>query len=459
MLEGTQEKHETRRRTRRTRRTRRGSCHQSGGETRRKLYLSIKKLGITLSCASPVISKQFKDVIGTWLTYSPEQSLIKTNEELLKKISMLKFQFDAVTTFDEFGVQLASMLAASLDLPGIPLQVVQCCQNKTSFREFCRSKALPFARFASLSCGDSIHSAEIKYPAVLKPANGAGSHFVQRVDNAAQLRDAMLQTLSTLRTRSLKSYEWCDHNALNDLKFHVEELIQGKEVDVDCVLCGNQIRYCNVVDNQSSGCPYFLEDTCQAPSSLPLQTQRELCVLTAQIFDAMAKEWDCNITGTFHVEMILTEDGPVPIEVNCRLGGAETRCLHLTAWDVDLGIETVLAHLNISSPQLGPFANYCSSLLRRTGTFFEDFIHHRQFACSANLHPNTSGVVMKTDLPLDRFGYVDHMLYFQQGEEILVPPSGFQYLGWVVIQGRSEEEARGNLTQFLECSKIEVQEC
>eukprot|EP01134_Creolimax_fragrantissima_P006092 CFRG6092T1 len=42
------------------------------------------------------------------------------------------------------------------------------------------------------------------------------------------------------------------------------------------------------------------------------------------------------IYGCFHVEIMYTADGPVPIEVNCRLGGAETHVMVNTAWGVSL---------------------------------------------------------------------------------------------------------------------------
>ena len=138
-----------------------------GGATRHKLYLAVKNLGIRLSCANPVISKGFNDVIDNWVTYSPEDSLAAVEKELLQKFSEVNLRFDSVVTFDEFGVQLASMLAASLSLPGIPLKVVQCCQNKSSFRQFCKSRELPCVNFASLSCSEGVDSLDVQYPVVI----------------------------------------------------------------------------------------------------------------------------------------------------------------------------------------------------------------------------------------------------------------------------------------------------
>jgi len=49
------------------------------------------------------------------------------------------------------------------------------------------------------------------------------------------------------------------------------------------------------------------------------------------------------LNGVLHIEMMMTNQGKaVPIEVNCRLGGAECRLMNMETWGIDLGVAALL---------------------------------------------------------------------------------------------------------------------
>ncbi|EKX49652.1 hypothetical protein GUITHDRAFT_58329, partial [Guillardia theta CCMP2712] len=228
---------------------------------------------------------------------------------------------DGVVCFDEFGVEISSLICESLGLPCIPLDVVKCCRNKSKFREFCRDHSLPYVRFVNFSSSEELKDIEdkITFPAVFKPKDGAGSQFVRRVNSKQELQQAYMLTVSSLQ-RSPGSFSWCLQEA-QGVSFHVEELIEGQEVDIDCVVSDSKLRYSRVIDNESTGAPFFLEAGCSAPSSLPQDAQASLIRMAQRMVAEFAREANRRIDGVLHVEAKWNSRGCVPIEVNCRLGG------------------------------------------------------------------------------------------------------------------------------------------
>uniref|UniRef100_A0A7S0I1C0 ATP-grasp domain-containing protein n=1 Tax=Hanusia phi TaxID=3032 RepID=A0A7S0I1C0_9CRYP len=431
-----------------------------GNATRFDIYKRLHDLDVDLYCLNDRVVNECRSFFKGWIVVDMQMEEKTLLQEVHRRMDEIQLQPDGVICFDEFGIEVSSMICESLGMPCIPLQIVRCCRNKSKFRDFCKERSLPTVRFLQFSSLEQLHDIDerISFPAVFKPKNGAGSQFVQRVNNKEELYQAYFATVSSLQLSS-SSYLWCSPTGPEEMSFHVEELIEGQEVDVDCVVFDSKLRYSRVIDNESTGGPFFLEAGCSAPSSLPQHAQTSLIRMAERIVAEFAREANRRIDGVLHVEAKWTSRGAVPIEVNCRLGGAECRCMHMAGWGVDLGVEEAMVALGRRSRTLDGHERQCRLLLQEE-EIRTPLKEKKQevFLRSVNFHPGRSGRIVSQSIPEDAEGYVDHKLFYTRGEEVKVPPRGFQYLGWMVVRGGTEEEARLRLEHAVKLSSLCVED-
>jgi hypothetical protein len=126
------------------------------------------------------------------------------------------------------------------------------------------------------------------------------------------------------------------------------------QVDIDCVTLSGRLLFACVSDNHPAsgaceGARTFMETGGRCPSALPQSSQASLLCLARDVVRAVGP----GLSGVLHFEAMLTPQGPVPIELNARVGGAETYSNIKAAWGVDLAEAAVLAALG-RTPRLPP---------------------------------------------------------------------------------------------------------
>lgn len=221
----------------------------------------------------------------------------------------------------------------------------------------------------------------------------------------------------------------------------IEEFLEGgPEVDVDCLVQKGEIIFLCINENRPVTEPWFLETGGMTPPpSLSVEQQLELRVL-CQNAVAMFGE---KITAVIHFEAKFTPRGAFPIELNLRLGGAETYMMVKAVYKVDLIVEALKMHLGI---QLRP-------------EDFPNVIHNppQVFGSSTNIVPKWTGLGCLTTLSQDEDLKDDpscpaFQIFFKQGDTIKCAPAGNHYLGWLVAIGTSQEDAELQLARL--CSKL-----
>ncbi|KAJ9513443.1 hypothetical protein QJQ45_006000 [Haematococcus lacustris] len=223
-------------------------------------------------------------------------------------------RLDGVVCYDEYGLSIASQLAAALDLPFTPPGQVAVLRNKTLFRQACMEAGLPHARFMrvpgpawdaqcdaqleqlqlqglrrvvpvqlkghgmlALSCTEYQQPALSKlYPVVVKPAATAGSYCVTCAHNRAQLVEAVSQFWARLPAYLARMGHGADSECSTSGMI-VEELLAGSEVDVDCIVQDGQLLFACVSDNHPPGSEDFVETGGRCPSTLPPPAQVRGC--------------------------------------------------------------------------------------------------------------------------------------------------------------------------------------
>lgn len=203
------------------------------------------------------------------------------------------------------------------------------------------------------------------------------------------------------------------------------------------------------------------------PATLSHGQQLELRALTEKVVAMFGQE----ITAAVHFEAKFTPRGAFPIELNLRLGGAETykmvkavykvsyspsvsvfAVLSLLSWlitlltgsvQVDLIVEALKMQLGV---QLRP-EDYPDPISSPPAVF----------GSSVNIVPTWTGLgrldVLYKDDDLSADAHCPALeIYFKQGDPIKCAPAGNHYLGWLVAIGDSREDAEAHLARL--CSKI-----
>jgi len=395
----------------------------------------------------------------------PEQA-IQAVGEYLKNRGIEKF--DAVMTFDEYGLRSCSKLnelfSAAGAHTGIPYDTLMKIKNKHAFRAATSAAGVAAPRNLRFSLTDLVSGsldeefAKFKFPVVLKPISGAGSHFVRRV--------ATLDDLKVIAQEYIKEARECgdlgawglaqDENAIQS-SFMVEEMIVGQEVDIDLLVQRGKVKFLSVSDNFPTSGPkdLFMEIGGCCPSRA--LTPARLLGL-AEMTHRMVSAFGEDLTGCFHFEAIsaptpgadpATDRGTAyPIELNMRLGGSEVHVLMLTTYSINLGIHAMKLALGVEIPTYFPrlFPGHEPTPEQlAAGVVPLDYHAH---ATSINFLSTGSGYITKIGYDRRLFedsAYCGSMTRCGVGHPLKAPPLGFDFLGWMVARGNTPEDSAKNL--------------
>lgn len=122
------------------------------------------------------------------------------NVSIIDKEAVLKVarekQIDGIMSFGvDPGVVSASYVQNQMELPSFgPYESVEILQNKDKFRAFLTEHGfnVPKAKGYSRAEDAMADANQWEYPVIVKPTDAAGSKGVTRVDNAEQLKDAVV---------------------------------------------------------------------------------------------------------------------------------------------------------------------------------------------------------------------------------------------------------------------------
>ena len=334
---------------------------------------------------------------------------------------------DGVITFWEDDVLLCSRIRDRYGLIGIPYEVGRLARDKHLFRAFCADHGLPAPGHALIE--EEADAAEavsaLRFPLVVKPVYGSSSAYVVRVNDVQELRD----TVEYLRSNISSEVE----SALSvSSAIMAEEYIDGNEVDIDMLLQNGKVKFWSMSDNDATREPYFVETGQCIPTRLSQSQQMELVTMAEEMLERLGVEHGC-----IHFEAKYGSRGPMPIEINLRMGGDEVYDFVKTAWGVDL-VE------NAVRIALGVYVRRISKPERP-----KKFISGKYFL------PPHSGVLTSLALP-EKVKDGELKFFKQVGDAVLAPPLGYEYLGWTYAIADTLGEAEERVERLLESVDIEI---
>eukprot|EP00047_Mylnosiga_fluctuans_P010890 m.18463 g.18463 ORF g.18463 m.18463 type:complete len:493 (-) comp3343_c0_seq1:225-1703(-) len=467
---------------------------QAGTLSRRDPLITLRAAGMRLICVDECKVSWAADLIESWILTDVSDH-VQAAADTVAFMKETDTSFDAIFCYDEFAVHLTAVLAEHVGLPWIPVATILQVRDKFCFREACHAHGiaaprvlrltidwdrfkgfvgqqddsprgpcceeneLPCSRCVVLrhafeveSDGDSgkssparpsnplhdfllkirqdLDEADIAFPVVIKPTHGAGKLFVRRVDGHLDLLEHMYNFV-----RFNVDYQRRFHLAHDEAEgIFVEELIEGIEVDVDCLVQKGRVIFASINENRPALEPYFLELGGRVPPRLSAQQQKTLVALTQSVVGM----YGTSVTGIVHFEAMIEGVVAKPIELNLRLGGAETYRLVRAAYEVDLVLEALRMQLGqVLSPSRFPAtADYvrCAASINLVPTWHET----RALLATQEVDPA---------LTADP-AYVAHQLVRVPGTVLVLPPESAQYLGWILAAGSTPEEAEEGLARL-----------
>ncbi|MFA5318264.1 MAG: ATP-grasp domain-containing protein [Patescibacteria group bacterium] len=402
----------------------------TGSMKKRFIFQKLKKLGVKII----ILNKEINwagDYADNWIladTTNHSESLQQTGKFIKENPDI---HIDGIFTFWEDDVLLTSKISDKFNFIGIPFSIAKKIRNKYLFRDFCRLNNLPLVKFKIIKPNESTEeiTKDISFPMVIKPIFGSSSAFVIKIENEDELKDSLVYIKKEMST-SIES-------ALTDgSEIMVEEYIDGDEVDMDILIQNSRMKFFSISDNNKTNEPFFIETGQSIPSSLPKKNQEELIRMADEVLEKLGIE-----NGCIHFEAKSSKKGPVPIEVNLRMGGDEVYSFVRGAWKVDLIEYALKIAMGIYFPKIKkPEAPY-------------------KYLAGQYFIPNSSGILSQLDIDekINKKPYLGELVFFKKiGAPVLVPPEGYEYLGWVTVSGDNPLNAQDNLEEAVKLVKYNI---
>ncbi|MFF1743035.1 ATP-grasp domain-containing protein [Streptomyces mirabilis] len=246
--------------------------------------------------------------------------------------------FGGIMSGNERVIPFVARAARELGLTGLTEEAAALVRDKRSMRQRLLEAGLGVPGFVVIKDPDSWTDAlTLRFPVVVKPANGHSSFGVIRADDRDSLEQAVARTWKLVETH-LGAADGSD----SETSVLVEEYLDGPEISAESLVHHGKVRVCAISWKGELTGPYFEETTLRAPAQLPAEI---LAAIEAEVIGA---HHAFGVTeGTTHTELRLVGGvRPVLLEMTARLGGGGNmhHLAHVSS-GIDLAAEALRIHL------------------------------------------------------------------------------------------------------------------
>ena len=202
----------------------------------------------------------------------------------------------------ELAVESTAAATTRLGLPGVPPEVAHRMRSKLAMRRCLEEKSIPNPRFRGVTNLDEAEAAgkELGVPIIVKPADANASKGVTKVEEPGALPAAFALALRYARAGTVL----------------LEEFLDGEEFGVDGLVCEERYILGGITAKERSAPPNRFDLGIFMPPPLPREAVDTIEKATGAALKATGFT-----SGTTHIEIILTEEGPRIVEMAGRPGG------------------------------------------------------------------------------------------------------------------------------------------
>ena len=211
-----------------------------------------------------------------------------------------KYQLIGIYASSDFGLPTVAAVSQSLGLPGCPPRVITKALNKSKARQIWLTNGLSVPRGVKVkSQADAVNAImEIRLPAIVKPVDGSGSRGVRSISKQSDLKEAFAEARS-----------------VSD-EVLVEELIWGRHIDVNGMIVDGTFYGCGISERFFSPRPFHYPLWGYQEAELSDEQKDNMYHLVNRAARCLGVE-----IGPVKADMVLTENGPVLIELSPRFHG------------------------------------------------------------------------------------------------------------------------------------------
>ncbi len=361
-----------------------------------------------------------------------------------------EYPIRAVVSTDDDGAILAAVASEALELSHNSVSSVSAARNKYCMREILAKVDILSPRFERFSIDDKPEDVaqEISFPCVIKPLSLSASRGVIRADDVAQFVVAFRRLVAILRRPEVAAQggESVQH-------ILVETFIPGLEVALEGLLSKGKLQVLALFDKPDPlDGPFFEETIYVTPSRLPMPLQAEIKACTAKAAAALGLS-----EGPVHAELRVAPDprlnhsGASPrMDRGSGINRGQGRVVGVRPWMLEIAPRSI--------------GGLCSGTLR-----FSDNMSLEELILRHSLgHPvesfqregRAAGVMM---IPIPEAGILREALGQEEaksvpgiegikftisiGQEVVPPPEGTKYLGFIFASGETPERVEAALRE------------
>ena len=247
---------------------------------------------------------------------------------------------------------------------------------------------------------------------VLKPIYGTASKSVIKINSFKENKAAVKKLMQDC----------------SDQDLIIEEFVDGSEYALEGNLINSELNKIVIFDKPINYKePYFEESIYIAPTEIPDKTQKEIVNLIRKACKKLGLE-----NGPVHVEFKIHKNEIFIIEINPRMiGGLCSRCLSFGLFKTSLEEIALHAFLNDELKSIELLSNFVGVLMIPT--------------------PASGKIISINKSELENINNVSGVeITVSENSDLLAPPFGDKYLGFVFSQGDSKEKVMESLTLALD---------
>ena len=400
------------------------------GSIKKKFILQeLKKSGLIVVALNKE-KNWAQNYVDHWIladNYNHYESLDAVKEFIVNNPTV---KIDGALTFWEDDIPLLAKICREFKFIGNSVEAALNTRDKFRMQEVLRATGQPYIRQKLLKTNEDLEFAvrEIGFPSIIKPVYGSDSQFVVYVNDEQEARDAYRYVLKNCTPEYDPIYKY------NKKQFIYQEYIDGQEFSLECFVQHGVPHVVGIHEKTAMDLPFFVETGDYIP---PRITEEQEAILVKTAEAALIVLGVRNSLA--HVEIKLSKNGPKIIEVASRMGGEYIRenIVHVYNFDLIRAGCALVFGLNVALP---------AKAARR-------YIMGRVFI------PRNSGVITKIS-GLDEIKQhpkvLNYFLSKKVGDSVLVPPDGYENMGWVLVEGDSYAELERVMAHVFEEVKIEV---
>ena len=351
---------------------------------------------------SQQVSGQFSDTV---IIHSFNKELENDVREKLKDVTH-------ILPVDHSALKFSAYLVDLLNVKGNNTKSINNAMNKLESRNIFNSISEIKIQNAIVKTIEDIELfLNENGTSVLKPIYGTASKSVIKIHSIKENKTAVEKLMQDC----------------SDQDLIIEEFVDGSEYALEGNLINSELNKIVIFDKPINYKePYFEESIYIAPTEIPDKTQKEIVNLIGKACKKLGLE-----NGPVHVEFKIHNKEIFIIEINPRMiGGLCSRCLSFGLFKTSLEEIALHAFLNNELKSIDLLSNFVGVLMIPTpisGKFIS--INKNELESI----PNVSGVEITVS----------------ENSNLLEPPFGDKYLGFVFSQGDSKEKVMESLTLAL----------